>query len=59
MSDVTRTCSIEKAYFDDGVWDVIAFVTINGHSYTAGHQFEGDANMTDAALKAAVLALYA
>jgi hypothetical protein len=58
MPTVAKSCVIEKAYYEDGVWDVIASVKIGENSYTAGHRFEGLANMTDAALKAAVLDLY-
>lgn len=58
MPTVSKSCVIEKAYYEDGTWDVIASVKIGENTYTAGHRFEGPDNMTDVALKAAVLDLY-
>lgn len=53
------TCTIETANHADGVWTVRAYVTSPTANYSATYCFEGDVDMTDAALKATILALHA
>lgn len=53
------TCTIETANYQDGFWIVRVYAqTAHGQSST-NHYIEGDVDMTDQALRAAVLALYA
>jgi hypothetical protein len=53
------TCTIENANYEDGFWIVRAYVQSNGGLSSTTHKIEGDVDMTDQALRAAVLALYA
>jgi hypothetical protein len=53
------TCTIETANYEDGFWIVRVYVQAGASNSTTTHQFEGDVNMTDQAIHAAILALYA
>ncbi len=48
----------EPIALDTGAWDLRVSVTINGFLYASTHRIEGDADMDNDALVAAVLALY-
>ena len=53
------TCIIEIANYENGFWVVrAAVVSLNG-VWSGIHHIEGDIDMTDQAIHAAVLALYA
>lgn len=58
MSNPTSSCEIEAAYYQDGIWYVRATISTPQGTRSGPHQIEGDVDMTDAAIKAAVLALY-
>ncbi len=48
----------EPIALETGVWDLRVSVTIGKNSYSSTHRIEGAQDMDDAALTAAVLALY-
>ena len=64
MPAPTSTCTIESAHHENGIWYLRTSVTTKNAEgeviadRSGTNQIEGPANMTDAALKAAVLALY-
>ena len=58
MSAAKSSCTIETASYQEGVWHVYANISTPQGARSGPHQIEGDPEMTDAALKAAVLALY-
>lgn len=58
MPTPTSSCEIETAFHQDGIWYVRATIVTPQGTRSGPHQVEGDVDMTDAALFAAVLALY-
>jgi hypothetical protein len=53
------SCTIENAIYQDGFWIVRAYVQNGSRLYSSDHKIEGNVDMTDQSLQAAVLALYA
>jgi hypothetical protein len=53
------TCTIENANHEDGFWIVRAYVQNGSGLYSSDHKIEGDVDMTDQALQAAVMEVYA
>lgn len=58
MPSPTSSCEIETAFHQDQIWYVRATIITPQGTRSGPHQIEGSADMTDAALSAAVLALY-
>lgn len=62
---LTTVCTLDSAYHENGIWYLRAtVVTKNAEgaeiaNRSGTNQIEGPADMTDAALKAAILNLYA
>ena len=53
------TCIIEIANYENGFWLVRAAIVSPNGVRSGIHHIEGDVNMTEQALAAAILALYA
>lgn len=59
MPTPTSTCTLESAHHENGTWHLRTVVITHNGTRSGTHSIEGGVNMTDAAIKAAVLALYA
>jgi hypothetical protein len=59
MPAPASTCTLETAHHEDGIWHLRTVVITPQGTRSGTHSIEGDVDMTDAALSAAVLALYA
>lgn len=51
-------CEIERKTYHGDAWEVLAHVKLNGFSYTSTFLIEGPENMTEAALKSAIMSRY-
>lgn len=58
MAIENSICVLDSVQHQDGVWHVYATITTPQGTRCGPHQIKGDPEMTDAAIKAAILALY-